>query len=294
MFNPLTKEPTPSKLPPELWYECFEWATFIPGVFDVTVPDPFDTSLLPDGDAHHFPSIIYAHQQIELQRSLQVKRTLVLVCKDWHTIAVPLLYRTLFIRQTDDLPTIRDTLLDSRRRLASAGFGIEHSLGACTRRVDIWLPSLCDNDGAMKILLEPLTSIFSCLPSLRSLFVLACAGRAIRVMPDSVINAIADTCAGTLERICWDSESTVLPMRETYRNLLRRSRRMRTIDSALYAWAASCPLSMAGPRAERGILEKLDYFTMEPWFHCDYEPILEHGSLASIEPPYPNLRKVSV
>ncbi|EIM90242.1 uncharacterized protein STEHIDRAFT_166471 [Stereum hirsutum FP-91666 SS1] len=277
-------------LPPEIWYRCFELATYVPTSLNISIQDPFDPSLPPS--EYHFPSTDVVVQQTELRKSLPIRRSLVLVCKTWNSIATRLLYRSLFIDRTNDLSPLRSTLLASQQNVLSAGLGIEHSLGSCTRRVDIVLPSLCDNDGAMKILLEPLADIFSCLPSLRSLFILACAGRALRVMPDSIINAIADTCSGTLQRICWDSESTVLPMRETYRSLLRRSKRLKTIDNGLYAWAASCPLSMGGPQTEEGTLQELDCLALEPWFNCNYEPTLEHDSLSSIPPPYPNLRKI--
>ena len=64
----------PPKLPPELWYLIFIFATF--------------------GESRAFPL------GVNVQHRLVTKRSLVLVCKSWHAIAVPLLYEVVWIRET--------------------------------------------------------------------------------------------------------------------------------------------------------------------------------------------------
>ncbi|KAA1477694.1 hypothetical protein DENSPDRAFT_844876 [Dentipellis sp. KUC8613] len=90
------------RTPPELWLSIFEHATFVPHAFDTDVADPFDVPGAP----------IPFDTQIEdnLRSSFATKRSLVLVCKLWHDLAMPLLYQAVAARDNHSLKSLRDTL----------------------------------------------------------------------------------------------------------------------------------------------------------------------------------------
>ncbi|TFY57690.1 hypothetical protein EVG20_g8440 [Dentipellis fragilis] len=96
------------KAPPEIWFTIFEHATFVPHAFDVNSGDPFDIAGAP---LPHDGTI-----QKNLIASLSTKRSLVLVCKSWHELAMPLLYQAVAAGSNSSLQSLRNTLA----RFASA------------------------------------------------------------------------------------------------------------------------------------------------------------------------------
>ncbi|THH17450.1 hypothetical protein EW146_g3356 [Bondarzewia mesenterica] len=79
------------QLPAEIWLRIFDFATFVPGILETEVQDPFDS-----------PTTLLPHAEYELlsstgKSSLATKRSLVQVCRDFYWLALPLLYQTVFL-----------------------------------------------------------------------------------------------------------------------------------------------------------------------------------------------------
>ncbi|EPQ56914.1 hypothetical protein GLOTRDRAFT_137395 [Gloeophyllum trabeum ATCC 11539] len=107
-------------LPPELWIEIFEFATYVPGAVQSQSYNPFET--------------IVPLPQLEELRSLKIayrtKRSLVLVCKRWRELATPILYRIVLADHTKGVERLHRTLVSDFQSSSVVG-----SLRACVRRL---------------------------------------------------------------------------------------------------------------------------------------------------------------
>ena len=113
-------------LPPELWLRIFELATYVPGLLETDIPDPFDMDP---------PSILHLHQEYDrklFKYSMVTKRSIVLVCRTWYSLALPLLYQVLYIPSRDStgssstrfsevVSSLLKRFIDSKHRLDPAG-----------------------------------------------------------------------------------------------------------------------------------------------------------------------------
>ena len=74
---------TLSRLPLELWFTIFNFATNVPGLLSSDGPAPSD-----------LPRSLVKKQELRLlKESLFTKRNIVCVCKTWHVLATEFLYR---------------------------------------------------------------------------------------------------------------------------------------------------------------------------------------------------------
>ncbi|TFY56245.1 hypothetical protein EVG20_g9005 [Dentipellis fragilis] len=120
------------RTPPEIWLSIFEQATFVPHAFDTNATDPFDVP--------GTPIALDPSTQNMLQSALATKMSLVLVRKSWNDLATPLLYQAITVRNDRSLLSLRDTLIQWDKHLASAGSVVS---ALRVRRLDLfrWSPS---------------------------------------------------------------------------------------------------------------------------------------------------------
>ncbi|KAI0062073.1 hypothetical protein BV25DRAFT_1991740 [Artomyces pyxidatus] len=118
-------------LAPEIWLDILEWATIVPGLMDIDVPDPFDspTTLTPNDP---WPVD-------ELKASLRLRLALVRVSKSWHAMTTPILYRCLVVRTKKAAERIIQTLRDSHARVREGSAG--PPLGHWVHHLMIALPA---------------------------------------------------------------------------------------------------------------------------------------------------------
>ncbi|KAI0062064.1 hypothetical protein BV25DRAFT_1838586 [Artomyces pyxidatus] len=186
--------------PPELWIDIFEWATFVPGLNDVDLPNPFDhLTIFTPGDAEH------TFRERDVKASVFTQKSIVLVCKDWLTIATPLLYRCLIVRNRMVAERLGFTLNASQLLAGQCGGA---SVGSHTRHLIIQSRERCD-----------LSIIASSLPNLQILTCfdpttpLVIPSEAIPSINDltsrdttpvdalSFLRALLGTCGSSLRRI---------------------------------------------------------------------------------------------
>ncbi|KAA1477707.1 hypothetical protein DENSPDRAFT_619832 [Dentipellis sp. KUC8613] len=89
--------------PNEIWLLIFRHATSVPHALNPNADDPFDfpgTPINPE-------SLTRWH----LQAALRTKRTIVLVCRLWYDLGIPLLYEAVAARSDKSLERLRDTLV---------------------------------------------------------------------------------------------------------------------------------------------------------------------------------------
>ncbi|KAI0062059.1 hypothetical protein BV25DRAFT_691555 [Artomyces pyxidatus] len=123
-------------LAPEMWLEIFEWATFVPHLMNIDVANPFDypgTSSTIDNPWSH----------VDLDASLHQRLTLILVCKTWYSLANPILYRCLVVRNKKAAICLGLTLKASRLRCESSD-SAEPAVGSFVRHLVVRLRERCD------------------------------------------------------------------------------------------------------------------------------------------------------
>ncbi|EPQ56920.1 hypothetical protein GLOTRDRAFT_137399 [Gloeophyllum trabeum ATCC 11539] len=152
-------------LPPELWIEIFEFATYVPGALQSQSYNPFET--------------VVPLPQLEELRSLKIayrtKRSLVLVCKRWRDLALPILYRVVLADGTKALLYLYRTLTSD----------LATSLRTHVRRL------ICRVETAEKLLAsDPLPDVIKAIPSL-VIFNLWLTNGTSYSMPDDVLLAVA-------------------------------------------------------------------------------------------------------
>ncbi|KIK17862.1 hypothetical protein PISMIDRAFT_210899 [Pisolithus microcarpus 441] len=135
-------------LPPEIWDQILDVATYVPYSF---APEILERSCL---IGHPYNSECRA----ALWSALLTKGTIVRVCKQWWYIAIRHLYRAIYIRDTRDVLSLRNTLGKYAEGNGTVA-GVE-SLGSWTQRVDI----VFDDDSTVDE--ESLADIFKFLPNL--------------------------------------------------------------------------------------------------------------------------------
>ncbi|KIJ19145.1 hypothetical protein PAXINDRAFT_97175 [Paxillus involutus ATCC 200175] len=143
-------KPTLPTLPVELWLEIVQYATFVP---DILEPDIYRQTarLDPYWSNRHYSPMLDA---------LRTKRALVLVCKTWWSLCIPILYQSIILTSTRCSELLAVTLIRSRDKSSASGATSAPSLGSFTVRLDIrdqhWR-----SDGS-----NALHSIMGCLPNL--------------------------------------------------------------------------------------------------------------------------------
>jgi hypothetical protein len=126
--NAVLSDPNPSSmvLPVELWREIFMLATSIPG------KDEFST----EGSAHNImkcddPSIIIAPNSSELSEIIGTRFAIVLVCKFWYAIGMPILWSHLRLNLAGS-PTYHKMIYNK--------LGTAHEFASYITRLEVTLP----------------------------------------------------------------------------------------------------------------------------------------------------------
>ncbi|KAF5344286.1 hypothetical protein D9758_012361 [Tetrapyrgos nigripes] len=115
------------ELPPELWLSIFAFATELHDALN-EVQSLFK-----------FPGEVRAIQKYKksYRSSLVTRRRLLLVCKQWRSLAIPFVYRHLLLERRQTLPLLLRTLWASSRN--SQENGETTPFGCYTKRLDICL-----------------------------------------------------------------------------------------------------------------------------------------------------------
>ena len=193
----LSKNPVPLRLPhlaPEIWLSVFQFATYVPGEQDLDIDDPFNLDAPVPG--HSFLHSL-RRQQSDLRTALRTKRRLVRVCKYWHMLVTPFLYRSVYIGYPRTVTVLRLTLRDSQR---SANASNTCTLGAQIRRLDLALctPFKSQDD------VDVLADLFQYMPNLQ----LFAVGRGCS-MPEGpswelVYRNLGNFCGPSIRGLSWD------------------------------------------------------------------------------------------
>ncbi|TFY82039.1 hypothetical protein EWM64_g1973 [Hericium alpestre] len=154
-----------------------------------------------------------ASEKRAIRTALVTKRYLVRVCKQWHVLAVPFLYESIYIGWWHVLPSLRDTLLESERR-SREGPDDRPALGWWTLRLDVAIRTA--NTNVEKGFLNSpgyyaLVDIIHCLPHLETFSSrwmpnFLEVGLAVGA-PSPVAEALKQTCCASLRRIFWPDVS---------------------------------------------------------------------------------------
>ncbi|KAA1474512.1 hypothetical protein DENSPDRAFT_841109 [Dentipellis sp. KUC8613] len=104
-------------LPVETWSEIFEYAVYVPSLVDAdnTDRDDRDAFIYPNSATPIIPSSLVGLSD-SLQPTLSTRSSLALVCKAWHVMTTPLLYRLLRIRSFEDMYALAKTFESSRKQ----------------------------------------------------------------------------------------------------------------------------------------------------------------------------------
>jgi hypothetical protein len=193
------------ELPPEIWLIIFDHATYVPGTF---IPEIYEYS----GTLGHCFNR-YHHPLI--RRALVTKRSLVRVCRQWWLLAIPFLYKSIFIGRGRCLSSLAITLA-----LSVGGKGVlpgTRPLGSYTKRLDIAMRdnSLANSDEDLDLLAE----VIRHLQNLAVVSVdVPTSWYTSPEMPDTVMDALA--CAGSSLKIIDWAAPCLLPSYRSLQNLI--------------------------------------------------------------------------
>ncbi|TFY61210.1 hypothetical protein EVG20_g7144 [Dentipellis fragilis] len=261
-------------LPPELWLHIFDFATYVPHLFDSEVQNPFSSS--PSSPTYPDYASDEKFRQA-VRAALVTKRYLVRVCKQWHALATPLLYAAIYVGWERHLPQLRDTLTSDADRARTDTTGTaSQPKGWWTRRVDLamragrtsadqWTPAPETHSAA-------LLQLIRCFPNLEILSALWDNSFLMQSGPRfqaELALALRHTSGHALRKLVWPNVCDVV-------NGLTA---LRTVGSIPDLIVFPCPLAAAFPPS-------LSYL----WLAGDYSCALPH-----VHPtPLPALRQISV
>ncbi|KIY67235.1 hypothetical protein CYLTODRAFT_397489 [Cylindrobasidium torrendii FP15055 ss-10] len=170
-------------LPPELWREIFEFATYMHRSYHVDPLDPF-IPRRPSSNA------MAPNTPLLAQRT---KCAITLVCRLWHNIAIPLLYRHIVLVSPSRATAFLQTL---NRHVSPTSRGPPISeYGRFVRNLEI----LTHARNAHHI--SYLRTVFRILMSCPNLHLLS--GTWNHPLPDDFMNGLLRICAPTLKELFW-------------------------------------------------------------------------------------------
>lgn len=238
-------------LPNELWLWIFRAATSVPGSLEIDHEDPFDhTSALANTALANPTNTLYPL----LQASRHTQRSLILVCKRWHTLSLPLLYESLYVPRLDVIAQLSRRLLASRNEAEQSNDG-RKPLGSWTLRLDLamtdmpnpsqYYTGVHDWKGGVNPLLD-LETLFICLPNLRILGIHCLSPSRIRGakphrIPERAWRALLSTCSDSLLKFDHDQSGMLVPPDDSGRReraLLSSFRRLRTVNFRSKTWCS--------------------------------------------------------
>lgn len=177
-----------SRVPPEIWIQIFEWASFLPGLMDIGVPNP----LQPSAVKEWYSPFTWNN----LRACLATRRAIVLVCQRWYTVGLPILYHCLFIRDS----ACRISL---QRTFAAEAAARKHSapsvpLWSWARHLVLDVDHLSSN-AEFTSEMEAVSAILFFVPNLKILSFGAIGE--LGQLPKKFTDTLSKTCGSTLRRI---------------------------------------------------------------------------------------------
>ncbi|RXW25046.1 hypothetical protein EST38_g807 [Candolleomyces aberdarensis] len=253
------------ELPPEIWLEIFEFATYVHRSATIKPLDPF-TVKRTSTNVMGVNTPVFA---------LQTKLAIIAVCKSWRRLALPILYRHIVIRSPKRAERILEALQASRTTdpVQSQATG-PINCGQWTRHIEVFTHS---RGCASLKYLQSLFAIFRCCPNLQIL-----SGTWIHLLPPEFLDAVSRMYGPSVEGLYWS---------ETSDRIIRRQDRPITTSTTL-AFLSAFSLSTAN----RLSLPRLHSFTVKPSTpnetdHYQLVQLLQvHGhSLVSVDISLPSL-----
>lgn len=209
-------------LPPEIWICIFDHATLVPGTL---VPDIYDHASL-------IGPIYNSACKISLRAALVTKRALVRVCKEWWHLAIPYLYRSIYIGRERCLPSLSSALA---RSAAGSGTGTPVStrpLGEYTERLDVAIrdPTMnADSDSAL------LAAIITHMPHLAVVSFTIRTSYIRADLPDNILDALHRS-APSLRVFDWSSKQAG-PSASRMMDLLSKCTQLRVLKCPRLIWS---------------------------------------------------------
>ncbi|KAL1710335.1 hypothetical protein EV121DRAFT_275563 [Schizophyllum commune] len=180
-------------LPPEIWLEIFQFATYVHHEATIEPMDPFTLKNI----THNIMG------ENSSTSSLRMRCTLPLVCKEWHQLSLRLLYRHIVVRSPARARQILRALeahpaqVDMRPIKPSS----TSYYGQWTRHIEIYTHA---RGSSSMSFLQDLARIFLCCPNVRML-----SAHWMHSPPKPFLDCIARVYGSTLEGIYWKES---LPM----------------------------------------------------------------------------------
>jgi hypothetical protein len=206
----------PSRCPPELWLCIFHHATHVPG------------TLIPDIYAHASLIGYTKTRSAALREALVTARALVRVCKQWWHLAIPYLYRSVYIGRARGLPSLSSTLMRS-----AAGKGTlvgTRPLGEHTQRLDIAIRDRTNVD------FDSLAALITCMPHLAIVsFATPTGNYASTDIPNNILDALQRSAA-SLRVLDWSS-TRLEPSASQIVDLLAKCTQLRVLNCPRLVWS---------------------------------------------------------
>ena len=207
-------------LPPELWLCVFHHATHVPG------------TLVPDIYAHaSLIGPIYTKTcRAALRETLVTTRALVRVCKQWWHLAIPYLYRSVYIGRARCLGSLSSTLV---RSCAGKGTLVStRPLGEYTQRLDIAIRDHPENADAE---FDSLATLITCMPYLAIVSFAITSNYAVSDLPNNILDALQHSAA-SLRVLDWSS-TRLEPSASRIVDLLAKCTRLRVLNCPRLVWS---------------------------------------------------------
>ena len=210
------------RLPPELWFYIFGFATDVPGTL---IPEVFEQT-------HLIGQVYNRKYHPGLRVALVTKRYLVRVCKQWWYLATPYLYRAIYIGRSRCLLSLRSTFQKYAKGEGVIA-GVQH-LGSWTQRLDVVIRDRPIDDPNADA--ERLADIIGYLPNL-AIFssAIASVAYANTFMPLRVLHAL-EGIASPLRVLDWSTDG-LRPQLPQLEKLLKQLPHLQILSCPGLAWA---------------------------------------------------------
>ncbi|KAJ2917735.1 hypothetical protein MD484_g2618, partial [Candolleomyces efflorescens] len=194
-LRPLQRSSQPNReLPPEIWLEIFEFATYVHRSATIKPLNPF-TVKRASTNVMGVNTPVFA---------LQTKLAIVAVCKSWRRLALPILYQHVVIRSPKRAERILKALQPSQA--TTDALQAPASCGQWTRHIEVFTHA---RGCASLTYLQTLFAIFRCCPNLQIL-----SGTWIYLLPPEFLHAVSEMYGPSVEGLYWSETSDRIVRRQ--------------------------------------------------------------------------------
>ncbi|KAF8129228.1 hypothetical protein EV363DRAFT_1338150 [Boletus edulis] len=211
---------TGAHLPPEVWLCIFHHVAHVPG------------TLVPDIYAHaSLIGPIYSKScSAALRETLVTTRALVRVCKQWWHLAIPYLYRSVYIGRARCLSSLSGTLV--RSATGKGTLVATRPLGEYTQRLDIAIRDHAENAQAE---LDSLAALIMCMHHLAIVSFSITSNYAPSDLPSNILDALQHSAA-SLRVLDWSS-TRLEPSASRIVDLLAKCTQLRILNCPRLVWS---------------------------------------------------------